>query len=86
LLESRPPLRLRQVDAEAIDQTMRQLIDEYRSRCLWFLRPDYYPQTLEERLSVLTSIERHGDRAAFLRAADLRKWLSPPFNEASAGS
>jgi hypothetical protein len=49
LLESCPQPRLSCLDAEAIDQTMRKLIDEYRSRCLWFLRPDYYPQTLEER-------------------------------------
>jgi hypothetical protein len=24
---------------------LRRLVDEYRSRCLWFLREDYYPAT-----------------------------------------
>ena len=27
--------------AEAVDR----LVDEYRHRCLWFLRGDYYPST-----------------------------------------
>jgi hypothetical protein len=52
------------------------LVDEYRATCLWFLRPDYYPQTPEEACRVLEQIERHGDVAAFRRAAELRQWLS----------
>jgi hypothetical protein len=66
---------------EAVDR----LIDENRIRCLWFLRPDYYPSTLEERLRVLGLIERHGDREAFRRAAALRRWLSPGSSARSAG-
>ncbi len=68
--------------AEAVDR----LVDEYRHRCLWFLRSDYYPSTDEERLRVLAYIERHGDRNAYVRAAEVRRWLSPPSSEASAAS
>ena len=51
------------------------LVDEYRERCLWFLRKDYYPATRAEALRVLDSIQRQGDVEAFRRAADLRQWL-----------
>jgi hypothetical protein len=68
--------------AEAVDR----LVDEYRVRCLWFLRPDYYPSTLEEQLRVLEYIERHGDREAFRRAATLKRWLSLPSSAPSAVS
>ena len=61
------------------------LVDEYRMRCLWFLRPDWYPTTLEERLRALEYIERRGDIAAFRRARALREWLSRSSKEASAG-
>jgi hypothetical protein len=68
--------------AEAVDR----LVDEYRTRCLWFLRPDYYPATLEERLRVLDYIERHGDRDAFRKAAAVRQWLLRSFSAPSAVS
>ena len=69
-----------------VDEALRALIDECRDRCLWFLRRDYYPQGIDESLRVLDAIQRHGDRAAFRRAADIRQWLSPPSNVTSAGS
>ena len=56
-------------------QSVRALVDEYRSRCLWFLREDYYPQTPSEACGVLESIERYGDVEAFRKAAVLRQWL-----------
>jgi hypothetical protein len=59
-------------DPKSIDA----LVDEYRTRCLWFLRSDYYPKTLEERLRILRYIERYGDREAYRRAAETRRWLS----------
>ena len=62
------------------------LVDEYRSRCLWFLRIDYYPGTTEEMLRVLDAIQRGGDRAAFQRAAEIKRWLSRPSSATSAGS
>lgn len=66
-------------------ELMNVLVDDYRASCLWFLRPDYYPKTSEDRLRTLTHIERHGDVAAFRRAAALRRWLSRPSSARSAG-
>jgi hypothetical protein len=64
-----------------------RLVDEYRDRCLWFLRPDFYPRTFEERLRVLASIQRrYGDRAAFQRAGEARQGLLQHSSERSAAS
>jgi hypothetical protein len=68
------------------DAPFRRLVDEYRSRCLWFLREDYYPETRSEREHVLGLIERHGDLQAFRRVAEMREWLSQRSNETSAVS
>lgn len=67
-------------------ERFRALVEEYRERCLWFLRRDYFPSTPEEALMVLDAIQRHGDRAGFQRAAEIKQWLSPPSNATSAGS
>jgi len=66
-----------------VARAVNALVDEYRARCLWFLRPDYYPGSMEERLRTLDSIARYGDREAFRRATTLRRWLS---HRSSAGS
>lgn len=68
------------------EDELRALIDEYRTRCLWFLRPDHYPETRDATLRVLRHIEKHGDREGFVRAARLRRWLSPTSNAQSAAS
>ena len=68
----------------SIEETVNRLVDEYRLRCLWFLRSDYYPMTDEDRLRVLSYIERHGDREAFRRAAELRQWRSRTSSAPSA--
>jgi hypothetical protein len=73
-------------DDSTLAAEVDQLVDEQRVSCLWFLRPDYYPQTDRERLRVLGLIERRGDLQAFRRAATLRRWLSPDSSDASAGS
>ncbi len=65
---------------------VEQLVNAYRARCLWFLRPDYYPATDSERLLVLRHIEQHGDREAYRRAAAIRQWLSRNSSAASAVS
>jgi hypothetical protein len=62
-----------------------RLVEEYRLRCLWFLRRDYRPSTDAERSRLLEYIERHGDRDGFRRARALRRWLSPTSSEPSAG-
>lgn len=53
------------------DDPVRRLVDDYRTRCLWFLRRDYYPQTDAARERVLRLIARHGDLDAFRRVADV---------------
>jgi hypothetical protein len=68
------------------EKAVDALIDEYRTRCLWFLRPDYYPTTTEERLRLLGYIERHGDLQAYRRVSSLRQWLSHRSSATSAGS
>lgn len=66
------------------DSAFRAFVDEYRVRCLWFLRQDYFPVTAAECESVLRLIEQHGDRQAFLRTAEFRQWLSLRSNALSA--
>jgi hypothetical protein len=68
------------------DDSLRRFVDEYRARCLWFLRPSYYPTTIADWTRVLDSIERHGDREAFVRVARVRTWLSRRTSDASAAS
>lgn len=68
------------------DTELRRFVDQYRTRCLWFLREDYYPHTSAERQEVLRQIAQHGDRDAFLRVAQFRIWLSQRSSETSAGS
>jgi hypothetical protein len=75
-----------QVVPAEIAAEVRRLTDEYRVRCLWFLRPGLYPATPAETLRVLRQIESHADRAGFVRAARIRRWLSPTSSGQSAAS
>jgi len=68
------------------EDALRALVDEYRDRCLWFLRKGYSPATAAERLRVLDSLQRHGDVSAFQRAGELRRWVLAATSEASANS
>jgi hypothetical protein len=68
------------------DEALRRLVDDYRGRCLWFLRQGYYPETTEEALRVLDSIQRYGDVEAFRRAGELKRWVLAPSSAASATS
>ncbi len=52
-----------------------RFVAEQRSMCLWFTPRGYVPASDSERLAVLGSIEKHGDRAAFVKARELRDWL-----------
>jgi hypothetical protein len=67
-------------------EALRLLVDEYRSRCLWFLRPGYYPATGDEAMRVLDSIQSHGDLQAFKRAGELKQWVLANTSETSAAS
>ncbi|HMP76962.1 MAG TPA: hypothetical protein PKE12_11775 [Kiritimatiellia bacterium] len=57
---------------------MRRLVEDYRATCLWFMRPDYLPESREEMLRALEAIARNGDSQAFRRAEELRQWLLRP--------
>lgn len=70
----------------ALDAEVRSLVDEYRERCLWFVRSDYYPSTPDEILRVLRWIRARGDREAFQRAGKIEEWLSRTSSEKSAAS
>lgn len=75
--------------ARSPDETtaaIRHLVDEYRDRCLWFLRSDYYPEGRAAILRVLGYIERHADRRGYQRAAEIRQWLSHDSSATSADS
>jgi hypothetical protein len=71
-------------DTTSVMRSVRSLMDEYRTRCLWYLREDYYPETPEAAITVLESIERHGDVEAFRKAATLRQRLSRHSSSRSA--
>lgn len=68
----------------ADESLLRQLVDDYRAQCLWFLRADYYPVSASEREQVLRAIERYGDLSAFRRANEVRRWLSQRSSETTA--
>lgn len=72
------------LDATTVLRDVSRLADEYRERCLWFLRDDYHPQTEAEALRVLQHIERHGDVAALRKTAPLKQWLLHHTNKQSA--
>jgi hypothetical protein len=74
------------MDARALGEAINRLVDEYRDRCLWFLRDDFYPASVDEQRRVLHAIARHGDVAAYRRARELETWLLRHFSETSAGS
>lgn len=72
--------------ANGVSEVVNRLVDEYRARCLWFLRSDFYPNSTDETIRTLRTIERYGDREAFRKAAELRRWLSHPSSAGSADS
>ncbi len=67
-------------------QALRLLVDAYRMRCLWSLRPDFYPETAEAAQHVLDAVQRHGDLKGFVRSAEIRTWLSQNSSAPSASS
>ena len=67
------------------NDALQALVDEYRGRCLWFLRESYYPVTSDEAMRVLAAIQAHGDLRAFKRAGELKRWVLAHSSDASAG-
>lgn len=71
---------------EAMKQRLGPLMEKYRVRCLWFLSPQYLPDTLPAALRVIEYIERYGDRQAYREAEELKQWLLQNFKVPSAAS
>jgi hypothetical protein len=69
------------VTPAAAREALRRLVDDYRDRCLWFIREDYYPSTEAEVGRILALVERHGDVAACRRVSEIRACLSPLFSD-----
>jgi hypothetical protein len=61
--------------------TIDQMVEANRLRCLWFLRPDYFPATNQERITTLRYLEKYGDRTTFIQARRLSNWLLQSFSE-----
>jgi hypothetical protein len=70
-----PRVDVQSLDIEQVRDEIRRLVRDNRTRCLWFAPRDYMPETDAECLRALEHIERHGDRATFIRAGELRDWL-----------
>jgi len=58
-----------------IEQEINALILEYKEICLWSLREDCGPDTLQETITILEKIEKYGDREGFIRAKRVKRWL-----------
>jgi hypothetical protein len=71
---------------EDLAREIDALVDECRSAALWYLKPDYYPHTDDERRRVLHEIQKHADLERYKRAARLHEWLSRHSSDASASS
>jgi hypothetical protein len=74
------------MDRASLEAEIDAFVELYRDRCLWFVRRDYVPRTDDERRWALTEIQRRGDRSAFTRAGELKRWLSAISSAASAAS
>lgn len=73
-------------ESDAIRLAVRSLVERYRSRCLWFVRSDWWPTDVDGIVRALDAIERSGDREGFVVAARIRSWLSAPSNAGSVAS
>ena len=73
-----------EIDAQQVMARVNALVDEYRARCLWYLREDFYPETFAQACRVLEAIQRHGDAEAFQKAAPIRQWLLQNSSKPSA--
>ena len=67
-----------------LEAAVDRLVDECRSQCLWYVRPDYYPRTDGERLEILQAIQERATLAVFQRAGALKVWLSRRSSDESA--
>jgi hypothetical protein len=75
------------VDSEAaILAAVRELVERARATCLWFVDQHALPATRDDAIRFLRWIEQRADRDTYLRARQLRQWLSQTSNASSAAS
>lgn len=65
---------------------VRELAEDARATCLWFIDEHAQPATREDAMRFLRWIEQHADRATYVRARQLSEWLSRTTSASSAGS
>jgi hypothetical protein len=63
---------------------VRELVVQYRAQCLWFLRSDYFPASVDDAIQVLDYIQRYGDLDGFRQAGEIKQWLSRNSSAVSA--
>ena len=63
-------------DLTTLLRRVRELVDRHRVTCLWYLRPDYQPETVADALRILDAIATNGDLKTFQEAEEVRRWLS----------
>ena len=68
------------IENNEISEMLIPLITKYRDNCLWFLRENFIPVTIKEAFTVLNSIERYGDREAFIEVRRIKTWLLQNFS------
>ena len=64
-------------------EALHRLVEANRLQCLWFMKEEYLPRSAAEADRVLEAIEQHGDRQAWVKARELRAWLSRTTSAAS---
>lgn len=60
---------------EELKREIWAFIDENRSRALWWVRDDYYPQTAEQARDLLDKIAQHCTRIQWVKARKLKQKL-----------
>lgn len=61
---------------EDLKREIWEFLDAHRARALWWVRPDYYPQTSEEARADLEAVSRRCSRADWVKARQLAQRLS----------
>jgi hypothetical protein len=55
----------------------RSVVEDCRATCLWSMGDALHPRSERQLAQVLEAVEKNGDLAAYRRAGEIRKWLSP---------
>jgi hypothetical protein len=67
----------RELSPEQAQQVFQELVDQYRTKALWFLKPTLSVDIMDPHAGrILDSIAQRSDRAAWLTVRKLKKWRS----------